>query len=110
MSSAGYKIDSLSEPLKNPCFYPFYTLFMDFNGDYLLCPHDWDKTTVLGNAKDANILKDIWHGPEMESYRNRLLGSDRTCSDACRVCDVEGTLMGKTEVEEWKAWTESKEL
>ena len=30
-------------PLKRPCFYPFYQTVIDYNGDMLLCPHDWKK-------------------------------------------------------------------
>ena len=30
MENAEYKIPSLKEPLKKPCYYPHYTFFMDY--------------------------------------------------------------------------------
>ena len=37
------KFESLTEPLKKPCFIPSYTFFLDYQGDVLICPHDWGK-------------------------------------------------------------------
>jgi len=108
MDKAAYSIQSLREPLINECYYPFYTLFMDYNGDYLICPHDWGKNSILGNVDRDHIIKDIWQGDKMEKFRKSLLVADRTCSASCAVCDVEGTMMGGNEVEEWKQWTELK--
>ena len=105
MENAVFKIDSLSEPLAKPCYYPFYTLFIDYNGDYLMCPHDWSKISKLGNIETHELVEDIWNGQTMENYRKQLLNANRSCNGACKVCDVEGTLMGSREVEEWKQWT-----
>ena len=43
MENAEYKISKTSSPLKNPCYIPSYTLFFDYLGDVLMCPHDWGK-------------------------------------------------------------------
>ena len=43
MENAEYAIPALKEPLAKACYYPFYVIFMDYNGDYLLCSHDWGK-------------------------------------------------------------------
>ena len=43
MENAEYKIPSLKEPLKKPCYYPHYTFFMDYTGEVLVCSHDWGK-------------------------------------------------------------------
>ena len=43
MKNAEYKIKPLEKELKTKCFYPGYTFFMDYNGDVLMCPHDWGK-------------------------------------------------------------------
>ena len=43
MENAEYKIASLKEPLKKPCYIPSYT-FLDYQGDVLMCPHDWGKS------------------------------------------------------------------
>ena len=49
MENAEYKIESLKEPLKKPCYIPAYTFFLDYQGDVLMCPHDWGKKVILGN-------------------------------------------------------------
>ena len=43
MDNAEYKIPPLKEALKKPCFIPSYTFFLDYQGDVLMCPHDWEK-------------------------------------------------------------------
>ena len=43
MSNAEYEIKPLEKSLKVPCYYPSYTFFLDYNGDVLMCPHDWGK-------------------------------------------------------------------
>ena len=54
-----FKIKSLAEPLKNPCYIPSYTFFLDYNGDVLMCPHDWGKKNILGNLNSSSF-KEIW--------------------------------------------------
>ena len=43
MANAEYKIRPLKKKLDEPCYYPSYTFFLDYNGDVLMCPHDWGK-------------------------------------------------------------------
>ena len=49
MEKAEFKIEKLKEPLKKPCYIPAYTFFLDYQGDVLMCPHDWGKKLILGN-------------------------------------------------------------
>ncbi len=102
MENAKYSIPALKEPLANPCYYPFYTIFIDYNGDYLLCPHDWGKLDLIGNVSTHHVIDDIWMSERYEYVRERLLASDRSCSFACKVCDVPGTYMGIEQVNQWK--------
>ena len=55
MQNAEFQIKNLSNPLKNPCFIPSYTFFLDYQGDVLMCPHDWGKKLILGNLKNEKI-------------------------------------------------------
>ena len=55
MQNAEYKIASLKEPLKKPCFIPTYTFFLDYQGDVLICPHDWGKKNYFGESKQSII-------------------------------------------------------
>ena len=93
MENAEFKIESLKEPLKNPCYIPSYTFFLDYQGDVLMCPHDWGKKVILGNLNKENLL-DIWFSKKSMRIRKMLNNSNRNFSP-CNVCDVEGTFMGE---------------
>ncbi len=94
MQNAEYKIDNLKEPLKKPCYIPSYTFFLDYQGDVLMCPHDWGKKIILGNLNKEKLI-DIWFSKKSIGIRKMLHKSNRNFTP-CNVCDVEGTLMGKT--------------
>jgi len=93
MQNAEFKIESLKEPLKNPCYIPSYTFFLDYQGDVLMCPHDWGKKVILGNLNNQRLL-DIWFSKRSMGIRKMLNKSNRNFTP-CNVCDVEGTFMGK---------------
>jgi len=46
-------------PLKKSCYYPFYQVSIDYDGSVLLCPHDWGKKYIAGNAFETSIWE-IW--------------------------------------------------
>jgi radical SAM protein with 4Fe4S-binding SPASM domain len=93
MENAKYKIPKLKKPLNNPCYIPSYTLFFDYIGDVLMCPHDWGKKIILGNLKEERLI-DIWFKKKSMKLRKNLVNANRKFSP-CNVCDVDGTLMGK---------------
>ena len=86
-------------PLKQPCYYPFYMILIDYNGDVLLCPHDWGRTLKFGNLTDKKLF-DIWSGKALNGIRKRLSQSDRNFG-ACKSCDVIGTVIGKDNFNSW---------
>ena len=93
MADAEFKIDALKEPLKKPCYIPSYTFFLDYQGDVLMCPHDWGKKVILGDLNKEK-LKDIWFSKRFMGIRKTLNKSNRNFTP-CNVCDVEGTFMGE---------------
>ena len=93
MENAEYKIDSLKKALKKPCYIPSYTFFLDYQGDVLMCPHDWGKKIILGNLNNEKIL-DIWFSAKSLKIRKMLNQSNRNFTP-CNVCDVDGTLIGE---------------
>ena len=93
MENAEFKIKPLKEPLNKPCNIPAYTFFLDYQGDVLICPHDWGKKIILGNLKNDTLLN-IWFSSNAMTIRKKLANSDRKFSP-CNLCDVNGTLMGK---------------
>ena len=93
MTNAEFKIDALKEPLKKPCYIPSYTFFLDYQGDVLMCPHDWGKKVILGDLNKEKLL-DIWFNKKFMKIRKMLNKSNRNFKP-CNVCDVDGTLMGE---------------
>jgi radical SAM protein with 4Fe4S-binding SPASM domain len=86
-------------PLKEQCYYPFYMILVDYNGDVLLCPHDWKKSIKFGNLNQESLF-DIWDGKVLKTIRHRLAKKDRNFSP-CKECDVLGTVIGKESFEAW---------
>ena len=99
MENAEFSIKTLTEPLKTPCNYPHYTFFVDYQGDVLLCPHDWGKKRIAGNLTSQSF-KDIWLGPVFDGARKKLAMGDRRFQP-CNLCDVQGSLMGGEHLQKW---------
>ena len=99
MKNAKYKIMPLKKELKAKCFYPGYTFFMDYNGDVLMCPHDWGKKIILGNL-NHKTFKEIWTSKKAINLRKKLNEGNRKFAP-CNVCDVNGELIGKKHAEVW---------
>ena len=100
MDNAEYVIPSLKEPMKNPCYYPHYTFFMDYTGEVLICSHDWGKKFVVGNLNNENFI-DIWCNQKFNFARKNLFNSNRNFTP-CNKCDVTGTFMGKNHALAWQ--------
>ena len=106
MENAEFKINALKEPLKEKCFYPSYTFFMDYNGDVLMCAHDWGKKRILGNLNKSSFTE-LWTSNYTKISRSMLISGNRSISP-CNICDVNGTLIGKKHVDAWKIKYEKK--
>ena len=100
MKNASYPILPLNEKMSDPCNYPAYSFFLDYNGDVLMCSHDWGKKNILGNL-NKNTLKEIWLSEISTSSRKKLISSNRSLSP-CNVCDVSGELIGSSHSAAWK--------
>ena len=88
MENAAHKIEPLQKSLTDPCYYPDYTFFMDYNGDVLMCPHDWGKKKILGNLNNTDFMN-IWTSRVAVIARKSLNKGNRNFSP-CDVCDVKG--------------------
>ena len=95
-----FELKPLSEPLKQPCYYPFYKVLIDHNGDVLMCSNDWKKEKSMGNLS-KNSLLEIWSNTKFVELRKKLMNSDRR-DKPCSVCDVNGLLNGKQAFDRWK--------
>ena len=85
--------------IKKKCTYPSYMFFIDYNGDVLMCSHDWGKRMVLGNVKEESFLK-IWTTQKAMLNRKNLNAANR-CFSPCNGCDVIGTLEGEKHANAW---------
>lgn len=99
LENSTFKIPSTKEKIKEKCFYPSYKFFLDYNGDALMCSHDWGKKNILGNLKKMSF-KEIWLSKKSMDARKKLNDADRSTSP-CNVCDVHGTLIGSKQAEAW---------
>lgn len=93
MKNAEFKIEAVTEPLKKNCYIPSYTFFLDYQGDVLICPHDWNKEIILGDFNNQNLL-DIWFSKRAIKIRKMLNSANRKFLP-CSLCDVSGTFMGE---------------
>ncbi len=100
LENSEFKIPKTQKKLNSKCFYPSYKFFVDYNGDVLMCSHDWGKKNILGNLNNQT-LKEIWLSEKSLVARRKLNNADRSLSP-CDVCDVAGTLIGKSHSSAWK--------
>lgn len=87
-------------PLKKVCYYPFYMIKIDFNGDMDICSHDWQKKFVVGNVNTSSVWE-LWTSDRLYKFKERLANSDRNM-EPCLTCDVHGDIIGKESFEAWK--------
>jgi len=99
INDGGVKIEALKEPLKHQCFYVHYRMMIDYNGDVILCPHDWASRLVAGNLNNDNVI-DVWNNKILNTVRTNLGNANRNFAP-CNQCDVLGTRQGE---EHFRAW------
>lgn len=74
------------------CNVPFYAMHIHWDGDVLLCSHDWEKKQVMGNVMEASV-QDIWlKSQKLWQFRQELTES-RRCHP-CNKCNIKGILYG----------------
>jgi radical SAM protein with 4Fe4S-binding SPASM domain len=94
------KIEGVRRPAELvglPCYYPFYRLMLDWNGDMLFCSNDWGREIVVGNIHQRHV-KELWLSAQMTEIRRRLGHGDRRMKP-CGTCNVVGTLYGRPSVD-----------
>ena len=81
-----------TDPLQRHCFYPFFKMFVDWNGDFVFCANDWGREITIGNVLETH-LRDLWLSEQMRKIRSRLAHKDRSVAP-CSTCTVKGDLYG----------------
>jgi radical SAM protein with 4Fe4S-binding SPASM domain len=82
-----------------PCYYPFYSMMLDWNGDVMLCVQDWNKKIKMGNIAISSLF-DVWTSSNFKKYRDILKKGKRILSP-CSNCNTNGTLHGKNHLNCW---------
>ncbi|KKU53093.1 MAG: Radical SAM superfamily enzyme [Parcubacteria group bacterium GW2011_GWA2_47_10b] len=100
-------IAPLKEPLKKPCYYPFYQIFINYDGTVLLCAHDWNKRLIVGNLNEQSILE-VWDNDILKQVRVNLSKADRNFHP-CDLCDAKGVLIGRNHFKKWSEYYESQQ-
>lgn len=80
-------------PLQQVCYYPFYTLYINWNGDIQFCSNDPRGQVVLGNVEHDKIV-DVWYSEKLNEIRRELMNNRRN-HILCNQCDVPGNIMGE---------------
>ena len=82
-----------------PCYYPSYSMAIDWNGDVLQCVQDWNKKVKYGNANSSRLI-DIWKSIRYHKSRTALQNGKRNKSP-CSECNADGCFHGFNHVNEW---------
>ena len=78
--------------INDGCNIPFYAMSLHWNGDVLLCSHDWEKKQIMGNVMEKSI-QDIWLKSELlNRFRKELMKSRNM--HPCNKCNIKGLLYG----------------
>lgn len=95
--SMGEKLTSMEQ---RPCYYTHYALYIDYNGDILLCCQDmYNRTVIFDNVNDKPIF-DIWKDKKLMEFREKLVVGDRSKSP-CNNCNANGMVFGENHSRSW---------
>ena len=85
---------------KKKCFYPSYQVLIDWNGDFFLCPQDWQRRRSMGNIMQKSFFE-IWNGSILNKFRKNLLSGKR-CESPCKSCNADGEVYGSNHARQWR--------
>ena len=92
----------LESQVARKCYYPFYKMFIDFNGKVLFCSNDWGRVNIIGDL-NSETIEDIWMSEELNFFRRKLSKMDRS-NKPCNTCSINGTLHGEKSYEILKSF------
>ncbi|QOY54556.1 SPASM domain-containing protein [Candidatus Sulfurimonas marisnigri] len=98
---AGVLINENKIDTHKQCFYPSYSMMVDWNGDVFLCTQDWNRRIKTGNLMISTVIE-VWTSQILKKYRTHLSNASRDLPP-CNRCDANGTLHGE---EHAKLWTQ----
>ena len=93
------KNKNLPDKKNMTCYYPHYSMMIDWNGDVYLCTQDWQRKMVSGNIYKKHIL-DIWNSEILKKFRTDLSQGKRL-NNPCKNCNAFGLMHGSKHFEAW---------
>jgi len=72
-------------PSYGKCDTIFLKIWIDWDGTYRLCCHDWKEKISMGNIFDQSIKEYVENNPMLQEYRLKLMKGDRSKSP-CNSC------------------------
>lgn len=103
----------------NTCYYPFYKIFIDYDGSYLLCQEDWNRVTKVKKYKYKDKYKSInimqmnieqYFTSYLFPYKKQFCTEDGyidrksiLTSKLCGECNAAGIVMGERYYEYFKS-------
>ena len=99
-NNRGGLLDDIKSTPKRHCYYPFYEIFIDIDGSYLICAHDWGRRSRMKRV-------DIYHMDieeyfldkysPVQVYREEIKNGHRDMIIPCRLCNADGEIEGEKE-------------
>lgn len=84
------------------CYYPAYSLMVDWNGKVRVCAQDWRRATEVGDINTQSLLE-VWNCGTLRAYRRGLVHG-RHNMYPCQDCNACGTLHGAGHAEAWASY------
>ena len=69
------------------CPFPFARMSVLFNGDVIICCHDWHRNVKVGNV-GTQTLHGIWGGEKFDAFRKDILNRQYQKISSCRRCSI----------------------
>lgn len=70
----------------------WFKMVINFEGQAVLCCHDFNYSIRLGTIRDVTSLGAAWHGDLLTHYRSRHVAGDFTHVTPCKTCHEWGEL------------------
>ena len=75
------------------CYYPSYSVLIDWNGDVFLCSQDWQRRRTMGNIYDGKIFLIFGRIAQLVNIEKSFRG--KRCNSPCTI-NAEGTVLAQT--------------
>jgi radical SAM protein with 4Fe4S-binding SPASM domain len=69
------------------CPFAFYQANILFNGDVIICSHDWERQVVLGNVREQSLAS-VWNSEHANRVRRAWLRHRQRNLPSCVRCSV----------------------